>query len=318
MAQDYYTQGYYLVFREHLNLPIFPKERYTKVQAWNELIGYAAYKNTSEYRAGEKVIVKRGEIITSKRELADRWLWSKNTVTRFLDQLKKYGLINYTSNRKGTLIEIVNYDAMQKGIDLKKLALEPPSDPLKGTPIGTPQPQYLQGIAENQGTLKGTPMGHQVTHHPNPKEGHQNTSNIEGLQEIEGHQKGHHPNPKVTHNNKTSKVINSVCVIEPTTESKLLFSTEVYNQLCIEYGKEETDCRIHEMLLWASDNQTTIQNPRKMFKGWKCKHKPTGEQSNKQAGTTTPTQRKTKSNQFTNFSQRDYDINALEKKLLAN
>lgn len=287
--------------RAIMKLPNFKREPYNEKLALIDLWFSAAHTDNSFYSKGKVVSVERGELVTSYRELAKRWLWGRDRVILFLKRIERDGLIQLTTSRAGTRIKVLNYPT------------HPTQKHSKADTLPDTKTQCLQGIAEKE----PTPTRQESRQNTRQESRHENPSKINTCEENTRHPTRQNTLHKPDTNNKLNTINNSVCVIEPTTESKLLFSTEVYNQLCAEYGEDETNCRIHEMLLWASDNQTTIQNPRKMFKGWKCKHKPTGEQSNKQAGATTPTQRKAPPVKH-NFKQRDYDFEKLEQKLLAH
>lgn len=76
---------FFTVDRKLLNDELWLAEPFTKGQAWLDLIGRASYKDTDELR--------RGEILTSERELAARWKWAPSKVHRFLKQLENAQMI---------------------------------------------------------------------------------------------------------------------------------------------------------------------------------------------------------------------------------
>lgn len=62
---------------------------------------------------GELIEVKTGSKITSLRQLSDRWKWSTCKTKKFLNELKKDGMITFVSDNKKTLVTIVNYSTYQ-------------------------------------------------------------------------------------------------------------------------------------------------------------------------------------------------------------
>lgn len=88
-------------------------ERFTRAQAWIDLLLYANHREKKiRYDDGFKMI-KRGQFLTSKRKLAERWMWNRRTVDKFLNLLAKDEMITLECTTKHTLITIVNYDIYQ-------------------------------------------------------------------------------------------------------------------------------------------------------------------------------------------------------------
>lgn len=88
-------------------------ERFTRAQAWIDLLLYANHREKKiRYDDGFKMI-KRGQFLTSKRKLAERWMWNRRTVDKFLNLLAKDEMISLECTAKHTLITIVNYDIYQ-------------------------------------------------------------------------------------------------------------------------------------------------------------------------------------------------------------
>lgn len=86
---------------------------YAMGQAWVDLILLANWKDRKRVYKGEVIIQKRGEIITTKRALAERWGWSTKKVTRFLNLLEADQMLVQKGNKKGTSLTIENYGVYQ-------------------------------------------------------------------------------------------------------------------------------------------------------------------------------------------------------------
>jgi hypothetical protein len=107
------------------------KRKFSRWEAWVDLIQMAAWKEHTRLVRGERVVIPRGHFFASVRFLADRWQWSKNKVHGFLTELEtslhnphgtangtRIGTVNETLN--GTLYLIVNYDTYQKTQDSER------------------------------------------------------------------------------------------------------------------------------------------------------------------------------------------------------
>lgn len=95
------------------------KRVFSKYEAWLDLLMDANHQKNKFVFDGKLVEVDRGQRITSIRQLAERWRWSRTKVTDFLTLLEKDEMIVRKSDSKKTLITIANYDFYQKTDDKK-------------------------------------------------------------------------------------------------------------------------------------------------------------------------------------------------------
>lgn len=124
------------------------KEPYDRRSAWQYILFQASYEDRKEFRNGAIIEVKRGQFITSVRELSDKWMWNKAKVTRFLDRLEAEHMVRQERTKTGTLLTVVNYGFYQVGVDTNE------------TPTG-----HQRGHdADSCGTPTDTRYGHQCTH----------------------------------------------------------------------------------------------------------------------------------------------------------
>ena len=84
-------------------------EPFDRRAAWVDLLLMAAHKDTA--------YCKRGQIVTSIRELAERWTWGRNRVYRFLRDTERAGMVTTSGTSSGTTITIENYSKYQSGRD---------------------------------------------------------------------------------------------------------------------------------------------------------------------------------------------------------
>lgn len=89
--------------------------------AWIDLIMEANVKGREIVYKGQIIKIKRGDVYTSIRKLAERWHWSKDKVTRYLRLLSDLGMIKRDSSVKcATLLTIVKYEDFQNRKDSNK------------------------------------------------------------------------------------------------------------------------------------------------------------------------------------------------------
>lgn len=116
------AQGYIAIHRSLFDHNIWLKEKFSKGQAWVDLLGMASYKET-EITIGSKTIkLKAGEFITSQVKLAQRWGWDRKTVRKFLMDSKNECMLDSKVDRNPQhgliVISINNWNKFQ-GMDSK-------------------------------------------------------------------------------------------------------------------------------------------------------------------------------------------------------
>ena len=88
-------------------------EPFDRRSAWIDLLLLANHKDAKTMFDGKPIVVKEGQRITSIRVLAQRWGWSTKKTTNFLKVLESENMIIKESDRKKTLLTIVNYSIYQ-------------------------------------------------------------------------------------------------------------------------------------------------------------------------------------------------------------
>ncbi len=89
------------------------KRKFSKFEAWIDLLLEANHKDNRFPLGNEIVECKRGQLVTSIRQLCDRWRWSNTKVVNFLKLLQDDKMITYFSDTKKTVITIENYNDYQ-------------------------------------------------------------------------------------------------------------------------------------------------------------------------------------------------------------
>lgn len=108
-------QGFILLHRSIQNHWLYEEKRvFSRYEAFTDLLMMVNHKDNKILQDGELVEVKRGERITSIRQLMDKWQWSNTKVKKFLDLLQSDNMIEYeVTPKKKTLIKIVKYHEYQ-------------------------------------------------------------------------------------------------------------------------------------------------------------------------------------------------------------
>lgn len=89
------------------------KRKFSKYEAWIDLIMMANHEEHKFIFGGELIKVRRGEIITSEIKLMEKFRWSKSKLRLFLELLEKDEMIEKKTTSKRTSVFIKNYNKFQ-------------------------------------------------------------------------------------------------------------------------------------------------------------------------------------------------------------
>lgn len=155
------------------------RRRYTEVEATIDLYLMANVRDRTEPNG---LKLKKAQLITSYRELADRWLWPTMNANNFIKKLQRDGWISTTSTKSGTIITIIDFgtEGVQVGTQSGT-----PSCTHVGTPNGTPNKLNISDLGDNTCTPFGTPFGtHSCTQSGTPSRVYKNDNiNIISIEE---------------------------------------------------------------------------------------------------------------------------------------
>ena len=108
------SKGWIFLHRSIFDSPFYFAEKFTKSQAWIDLLLLANHSTGYVDKRGNLIEVKRGYVGYSKKALCIRWQWSNKKIDKFLKDLEKAQQIAQQKIGKiTTLIQIVNYDKYQ-------------------------------------------------------------------------------------------------------------------------------------------------------------------------------------------------------------
>lgn len=104
--------GWIKIYRKSMENPIFQKPNYWAV--WSYLLLNANYRDNAFISRGQKHLIKRGQLLTSKRKIADHFGLSSSTVQLILKYLEVEHMIEQKPTAKYTVIEVKNYESYQE------------------------------------------------------------------------------------------------------------------------------------------------------------------------------------------------------------
>jgi len=106
-------EGWIKLHRQTVEHDWYFSERFTRMQAWFDLLLLANHKPSTFFVRGIEVHVERGEIGRSLQSLAERWQWNRQTIATYLANLEKRGMITQQKAHPINVISIIKYDLYQ-------------------------------------------------------------------------------------------------------------------------------------------------------------------------------------------------------------
>ena len=108
------NSGWFLIHRKLFDNDLWLSEKFTKAQAWIDIVGNANHTDKFIFIRGHRIEVKRGQLAWSELTMAKRWRWSRHRVSDFLKYLEKMvQQIEQQKNTFTTLCTVINYDLYQ-------------------------------------------------------------------------------------------------------------------------------------------------------------------------------------------------------------
>ena len=108
------NEGWIRLHRKLTDNPLWKCEKFTRGQAWVDLLLLANHKYGYFYLRNHKIEVQSGQVGYSQLKLAERWKWSRSKVKKFLEDLEKEQQVVQQITRTTTIITIINYKTYQQ------------------------------------------------------------------------------------------------------------------------------------------------------------------------------------------------------------
>lgn len=106
--------GWILLYRKLSDNKFWTCEKFSRGQAWVDLLLLANHCDSFFYVRGNKVNIKKGQLAWGEVKLASRWKWSRSKLRKFLNDLEKEQQIIQQKSNVIQIITIINYDIYQK------------------------------------------------------------------------------------------------------------------------------------------------------------------------------------------------------------
>jgi len=126
-------RGYIKLWRRIQDSKFWLGQKFTKGQAWVDLLMLANHKDNGFFLRGIWVEVKRGQVGHSEKTLAARWCWSRTKTRAFILALQKEHQIEHQKSNLMSLITIINYNLYQEQKTAEKTPEKTPERHQKDT-----------------------------------------------------------------------------------------------------------------------------------------------------------------------------------------
>ncbi len=107
-------QGWISLHRQIIENEFYFAERFTKMQAWIDLLLLANHKPVTIFIRGNEINLKAGQLAYSQLSLAKRWKWNRKTVDKFLSMLQNREMLDNRKTRLTTIISIRKWNDYQQ------------------------------------------------------------------------------------------------------------------------------------------------------------------------------------------------------------
>jgi hypothetical protein len=132
-------KGWVSIHRTLVNHPLWIGEKFTRGQAWVDLILLANHAEGYLRVRGVRIDVMRGQVGWSEVALAKRWRWSRGKVKRFFIELENDKQIVQQKNNVTSIISIVNYNIYQQNESTNSTVSDTTNDTTKKQQTDTKQ-----------------------------------------------------------------------------------------------------------------------------------------------------------------------------------
>lgn len=114
------NEGWISIYRKIQDHELWQDKPFSRGQAWIDILLMVNYRDEETLFDGNVINIKRGSKLTSVRKLCERWGWSNSKIIKFLKLLQAEKMLTYTSDKKKTVITVVNYGLYQNENTVKR------------------------------------------------------------------------------------------------------------------------------------------------------------------------------------------------------
>jgi len=124
-------QGWIKLYRRLQDSEIWVGEKFTRGQAWVDMLLMANHKDKTIFIRGNEIRVKRGQIARAERTISEKWGWSRDKLRRFFTWLETRQQITQQKSKLLSIVTIVNYEEYQQNDTTDKTTEKPQTRPQK-------------------------------------------------------------------------------------------------------------------------------------------------------------------------------------------
>jgi len=107
------AEGYIKLHRQITENELWHSERFTKSQAWIDLLLLATFKPRTVFIRGIEINLNPGDLCYSQLTLSKRWKWNERTVNKYLSMLENRQMIQTRITNVTTVISILKWNEYQ-------------------------------------------------------------------------------------------------------------------------------------------------------------------------------------------------------------
>ena len=144
-------KGWIKLYRKMLDSDLWLGEKFTRGQAWVDLIALARFQRGHVRLKGVRIDLARGDLSFSEVSLADRWKWSRGKVRRFLAELERDQQIVQRKTNATTVLTIVNYELYQSRDTANETLDDTANETANSTANGTQNKKEKNGKNSKKG-----------------------------------------------------------------------------------------------------------------------------------------------------------------------
>lgn len=128
-------KGWIKLYRRIQDCWIWDEKPFDKPRAWIDILLLANHADKKIMFNGNPIVIKRGQYLTSIRKLSERWGWSYDKVSRFLNVLVSEDMLQKESDSNRTLLTVINYEVYQDVPNTDECTdRTPTSEPIEHSP----------------------------------------------------------------------------------------------------------------------------------------------------------------------------------------
>ena len=105
--------GWIKLHRQLMENELYFTERFTRVQAWLDMLLLANHKPATLFLRGIEIKLNVGDLAYSMQSLSSRWRWNLRTVKKFLNWLENRQMVQCRNSNVTTVISILRYSDYQ-------------------------------------------------------------------------------------------------------------------------------------------------------------------------------------------------------------